>query len=525
VAASFMFVPGDNRPVITIFIGLAVIYNIVLSLGNRLMSTFLVDRPSMLVIDTMFSITLVVFSGGVASPYIAILPLMIISSAYWYGSLMAIVVGLIQIGVIVVDYLISNDTQHLPRSFLIQMPIFITIGLYVSWLSKSERSERNELLALATEIESEKKQLLTLINNIGDSIFVLDNKGKVVVYNDSATKLIGKQNILKKPIKDLLDFQNKDKEKVNFDIKQLSSLPESTDLKLKAPDTSLMDVSISASQYTVERQNKGYVLIIRDITKEKSIEEERKDFIAVAAHELRTPLTIAQGDVSFLLSPPFLPENPESVHILNGALRSLKQLSHIISDLTNLAAADSQNLDVKLEPLDCSKLLKDLQTDFKDQASEKGIVLITKIERKTEIPIIYSSRYIVQEILSALINNAIKFSDKGLVTLSIVDNEENEDGVTFAVKDNGIGISQSDQKKIFQKFFQSEDFMTRSHGGTGLGLYIANKLANRLTAKVSFKSNYGKGSTFFLWVPSYSKDKNDLGEVAKAEAKELLKSL
>jgi signal transduction histidine kinase len=229
--------------------------------------------------------------------------------------------------------------------------------------------------------------------------------------------------------------------------------------------------------------------------------------VAVAAHELRTPLTVAQGDVSFLLSPPFLPTNPESAHLLNGAMRSLKQLSHIINDLTNLSQVDSEKLDVKLDPLNGPKLLKELEIDFKDQAKAKGLNLSMSVAKDLDAPIILTSQQLVQEILTTMISNAIKFSDEGSVTLSIVNNKEKDDGVTFAVKDTGIGISQSDQKKIFQKFFQSEDYMTRSHGGTGLGLYIAKKLADRLNAEVWFDTKLGEGSTFYLWVPPYKKSR------------------
>ncbi|HVI60571.1 MAG TPA: HAMP domain-containing sensor histidine kinase, partial [Candidatus Saccharimonadales bacterium] len=283
---------------------------------------------------------------------------------------------------------------------------------------------------------------------------------------------------------------------------------------------SLVNVSINIAPYIVDRQNRGHVLIIRDITQEKTIDKEREEFIAVASHELRTPLTIAQGDISFLLSPSYIPKDPEAVSMLNGALRSLQQLSHIISDLTNLSKVENEQLDVQLEPLNPIALLHEFQADYADQAKSKGLTLEVKIDPRLNSATILTSRYVVREILAIYISNSLKFTEKGSITLSVMNPQDQAAGVTFGVSDTGIGISQSDQEKIFEKFFQSEDYSTRVHGGTGLGLYIARSLAARITAKVWFKTEFGKGSTFYLWVPPYSRHKQDRGKVGAAEAKD-----
>jgi signal transduction histidine kinase len=119
----------------------------------------------------------------------------------------------------------------------------------------------------------------------------------------------------------------------------------------------------------------------------------------------------------------------------------------------------------------------------------------------------------------------MKFTDKGSITLSVMNPKDRHSGVTFSVSDTGIGISQSDQENIFKKFFQSEDYATRVHGGTGLGLYIAQRLARRITAKIWFETELGKGSTFYLWVPPYSRHRQDRGKVAAAETKDFFNSV
>jgi PAS domain S-box-containing protein len=525
VIASFWFLPNIHRKVVYVLIVLAVSYNLGLQLERRLRRKPLISRAVTLVIDTILTIVLTISSGNVNSPYLAIFPIILVSGVFWYGNVWAMVIAVMEALPILGYYYLKTAQPAFPKTFIVQMLLFITVGLYIGMLSKTERSERGELLALESEVENERKQLLTLINNLGDAIFVVNTKGIVALFNHMASEIVGQDQILNKSIKDLLAFKSVDDKDEKFDLKQLVSTHEREDLRLKVPDGSYMNVSLSMAPYIVDGQHKGYVLIIRDITKDKTIEQERSEFIAVAAHELRTPLTIAEGDVSFLLSPPYLPADPQAVHMLNGAMRSLTQLSHIINDLTNLSRVDSEQLDVKVEPLNPMQLLEELKADFSDQAKAKGLSIVTEFDPSVDVPATLTSRYVVQEILITLISNAIKFTEQGVITLALVRPKDKPDGVTFCVRDTGIGISYSDQKKIFQKFFLSEDYMTRIHGGTGLGLYIAKKLADRLTGSLWFETDLGKGSAFYLWIPPYSRDRKDQAEVAPAEAKEFFNNV
>jgi len=525
VTSSFWFLPNMNRNVIYVLIALAVSYNLGLQLERRLSRKPLISQAVTLIIDTLLAIILIISSGSVNSPYLAIFPIIIVSGVFWYGNIWAMTIAVMEALPILGYYYLKTTNPAFPKTFIVQMSIYIIIGLYIGMLSKTQRSERSELLALESEVENERKQLLTLINNLGDAIFVVNPKGTVAIFNHAASELVGQDQILNKSLKDLLTFMSADDKDERFDLKQLVSTHEREDLRLKVPDGSYMNVRLSMAPYIVDGQHKGYVLIIRDITKDKTIEEERHEFVAVAAHELRTPLTIAQADVSFLLSPPYLPAKPEAVHMLNGAMRSLTQLSHIINDLTNLSRVDSEQLDVKVEPLNPMQLLEELKADFSDQAKAKGLSIVTEFDPSVDVPATLTSRYVVQEILITLISNAIKFTEQGSITLALVQQKDKPDGVTFCVRDTGIGISHSDQKKIFQKFFLSEDYMTRIHGGTGLGLYIAKKLADRLTGSLWFETDLGKGSSFYLWIPPYSRDRKDQAGVASAEAKEFFNNI
>lgn len=525
VAVSFLFLPGINHNLVLALMALAVAYNSVLLLGSKIGWAVTTDQRVTLAIDTFLALLLLVCTGGIASPYLLVLILVIVSGAYWYGVWVALLSVAVQTITLAAQQLYDHPGVP-PKTVAVHMLMLGTIAIYVSWLTGSERSERNKLITLGTETEKERLQLLALVNNMRDAVIVIDNDDKVLIHNQTAAALAGPEHeLLGQPIDRSVQFVDSGDKPVGLKIKATAGSGDQRDLRVRAPDGSLVNVAISIAPYIVDRQNRGHVLIIRDISQEKTLDKEREEFIAVASHELRTPLTIAQSSISFLLSPPYLPKDEDAVHMLNSALRSLQQLSHIISDLTNLAQVESEQLDVQLEPLNPIAMLHDYQADYSGQAKAKGLELQVDVDPQLNSATILTSRYVVGEVLSIFINNALKFTDSGAVTLSVMNPKDKPAGVTFAVSDTGIGISQSDQEKIFKKFFQSEDYSTRVHGGTGLGLYIAQQLARRITAKIWFETELGKGSTFYLWVPPYSQHKQDRGKVAAAETKDFFSTV
>ena len=136
-------------------------------------------------------------------------------------------------------------------------------------------------------------------------------------------------------------------------------------------------------------------------------------------------------------------------------------------------------------------LLTDLFKNYTDAAQKKGLTL--DLDLQPRLPTVQTSRLYLEEILQNLITNAIKYTKSGTVTIL---GHKTKDGVYFGVKDTGIGISKSDQRHIFEKFYRSEDYRTRETSGTGLGLYVTHKLANKMGVHIDFESRLNHGSTF-----------------------------
>jgi len=508
--------------VITLLIVTA-LYNLFLKYSESKDYAWVTQRPIMLVTDSILGIFLVLATGGPESVYLALLPFMIISAAYWYGVNAALAVTLLQTALIYSYSLVVSVSSKSLEDLFIKMALALTIGVYVAWLSRSERIERNDLVVRDEEIDTERNRLLALIDHLEEAVFFIDQKQHLVDCNQVAIDFIGKK-VLNKPIAETLLFTKDGSKKSSLDFSKLKGNLTINDLKLKLHDGSELAVSLRIVPYAVTGHQNGQVIIVRDISRDKSVDDERKEFIAVAAHELRTPLTIAQGNVSYALAAGVIQEGSEESKMLEIALRSLKQLSRIIKDMTHLTEFSSLDPNIDVEPVDPVVILSELKADFQDQAKVKGVKLEYSASDEP-IPTVMTSSYIVQEILTTLINNAIKFTDSGKVELRVVKSKEMSGGVTFSVTDSGIGIGEGDKAKIFQKFFQAENYLTRKNGGTGLGLYIARHLAGRLSAKLWFESEKDKGSTFYLYVPAYSQYKKDFQKVVNAEAKDFIKNI
>lgn len=168
----------------------------------------------------------------------------------------------------------------------------------------------------------------------------------------------------------------------------------------------------------------------------------------------------------------------------------------MVNDLSTLSRAERGVADAP-EEIEVRQLINDLYNEYAPQADKKDLQF--DLDLSPHLGRVTASPLYLKELLQNFITNAIKYTPKGSVTLRA----DNTDGkLTFAVRDTGIGIGKSEQKKIFDKFYRSEDYRTRETGGTGLGLYVAAKLAKKLGTSIKLQSRLNHGSTFQFSLPT-----------------------
>jgi PAS domain S-box-containing protein len=350
----------------------------------------------------------------------------------------------------------------------------------------------------------EHERLTSLISSMADGVIALDDHLKVVLYNGAALNILDVNGAMTgKTIKQVLPLfdENSQAVEVHHLITSTKIPTSSRDYLLHFADGSAINLYLSIAPvylgYGAEG-DKGYVLLLRDITREKSLEEERDEFISVVSHELRTPIAITEGNIG---NAEFIAQKSGNIDEIRTALAAAHEqvifLAGLVNDLSTLSRAERNVLKVEVEPINAHRLVESLATDYQEQASAKGLTIKTDLDPNLEV--LQSSKLYSREILQNFVTNAIKYTEHGSVTIGA---RPAIRGVIFSVHDSGIGISKADQEKIFDKFFRSEDYRTRQNSGTGLGLYVTMKLARLLHAEISVESELNHGSTFTIFIPN-----------------------
>lgn len=384
---------------------------------------------------------------------------------------------------------------------LLSLVLIVLLGSWYQGLSRNLQVRRDQQTEQA---RVERERLQALINSMTDGVVATDTDGNVAVYNGSSLDLLNLNASLEgRNVTEFLNVIDKAGTKIDvmMQAKQQQGYLVSRDYLLSLDELENVNLYISISPVKIgfgHEDDEGYIMLLRDITREKSLEEERDEFISVVSHELRTPITIAEGNISNAELVAEKEQIPEGVtSSLAEAHKQVVFLSDMINDLATLSRAERGKLQSAPEDIDVHELVKSLQSDYRASAQQKDVEFKTHVDR--EVDAIFTSRLYLREILQNFITNAIKYTREGDVVLNVVMSGSR---VQFSVKDSGIGISKTDQKHLFTKFFRSEDYRTRESNGTGLGLYVTMKLAKLINAQIGVTSELNKGSTFIVTVPS-----------------------
>lgn len=356
----------------------------------------------------------------------------------------------------------------------------------------------------------ESDRLRTLINAVADAIIYTNQHGRIILYNSATLNLIDTNvSLAGKNIDEVLPLKTESGTPIAPTSLAGSSRITRSDLIYAydeaGNDRINIDIVVTPMKANYGSRGTGIIYILRDITKAKSLDEERDEFISVVSHELRTPVAVAEGTVSnaqLMLDRNMSPER--LAEALATAHTQILYLASMVNDLSTLSRAERGAAD---DPTDINveDLLHELYTEYEPQARAKGLAF--NLDAGPTLGVLFVSKLYLAEMLQNFITNAIKYSAEGSITLGA-----HRDGqtVTFAVSDTGIGISTSDQRKIFQKFYRSEDYRTRETNGTGLGLYVTKKLADKLNTSIDVTSRLNHGSTFSFGI------KNSRGHVPQS---------
>lgn len=455
----------------------------------------------------MLSAIYIIYVSGFANPFIATWVLLFLAAYAYFGKigLRLSVLSFLLIGELDVLAHLHNNTILLTN--ILTISAVLLVGLTAVAIARIQEIDGAELSRSKALESLQRDRILTIVNNLADAVLSTDEDGIIRVYNAASLNLLDTNNSLNgHHIDEILKlYESKDKQVSLFELlKNSQSVTVRDDLTMPLEDETLrLEVTFSPIRSSYSRKSgrhpkDGYIVIVRDVTKAKSLEEERDEFISVVSHELRTPITIAEGTISNVQLMMQRPDISEVVlkEAINTAHDQVIYLSKMVNDLSTLSRAERGIADTP-EDIDVRALVEDLYNEYAPQA--KLHKLHFDLDLDTHLGHVTVSRLYLKELLQNFITNSLKYTKEGSITLAV---KRKDNIVSFSVQDTGIGISKSDQTKIFNKFFRSEDYRTRETSGTGLGLYVAAKLARKLNTRISFKSRLNHGSTFNIQLPA-----------------------
>jgi PAS domain S-box-containing protein len=340
---------------------------------------------------------------------------------------------------------------------------------------------------------------IAILESITDGVIVFDIGGKAIVANPATIQLLNipHDQVVNASIHDLTRANALDANNRRI-LSELLSNPSQQPAAYRV-HWGRKTFSVSSAQvFDTEETRIGTVAVFRDFTHEAEIEKMKDTILATVSHELRTPLNAILGHVEMLKEAVYGPINEKQARAAERVISNTRRLLDIVSDLLDQAQIEAGKMSLKIEPFKPRELLDNVRGLMSKMAADKRLALTGELE--PELPeILVGDPARLQQILVNLVNNALKFTEKGSVDIRLF--RPDSQRWAMEVRDTGKGIPEDEQEHIFEPFHQVDNTITRKHAGFGLGLSIVNQLAALMGGSVVVKSAVGAGSVFTVTLP------------------------
>jgi signal transduction histidine kinase len=242
----------------------------------------------------------------------------------------------------------------------------------------------------------------------------------------------------------------------------------------------------------------GTVAVFRDFTREAEVEQMKNTFVAMVSHELRTPLNAILGYAEMMREAVYGVLNVRQSGVVERIESSSKRLLNMVSDLLDQAQMDAGRMKIHISEFQFADLVGALHAYTDKSVADKGLYLNVEVDPNLP-PVLRGDAQRLGQVLLNLVGNAVKFTERGGVTVRLRRLDDNRWG--FEVSDTGPGIAPEAQQYVFESFRQVDNVRTREHGGIGLGLAIVKNLVQLMGGDISLSSFVGEGSTFNVTLP------------------------
>ncbi len=348
---------------------------------------------------------------------------------------------------------------------------------------------------LHTLFKAQHSKTASLVTSLRDGVVMFDKDKEIILVNPAFykyTNLVSK-NLSLASIDNL--FENINLKKTIAEVWQTNKLAHIQEAGLRGLTFEIFITPVRDNK----NQIVGGAIILHDITYLKEIDRLKSEFISIASHQLRTPLTSIKLFTEILLNENTDNFDAQQKQYLANIYQATNNMAHLVNDLLNLSRIEAGKITPVPEKVELAPFLTQLIGEVEALAKEKNVHLEFK-KPKNKI-IAYFDTNLLRQVINNLLTNAIRYSrsGSGLVQLKVRRTADKQ--IVISVQDNGIGIPAAVKQRIFDKFYRADNAVKAAPDGTGLGLYTAKMIIERMGGKIWFRSKEKEGTTFYVKIP------------------------
>ncbi|HLR88323.1 MAG TPA: cell wall metabolism sensor histidine kinase WalK [Atopostipes sp.] len=377
----------------------------------------------------------------------------------------------------------------------------------IGLLAKNINELSDEVETGQRRIEAERQRLDSVLSNMSEGVIATNRRGELDIANNMASQMLhlSRSELAGKNILTLLELEE------DYNLRDLVDRKEDITIRIESEEA----LTILRASFSMIQADSGYisgiVCVLRDVTEEERIEEERKEFVSNVSHELRTPLTSMRSYIEALIDGAW--KDPElAPRFLDVAQSETDRMIRMIQDLLHLSRIDSGKSELQKELIDLTALFTNVLTRFdmllESEEYRNNNYTIKRNLLDEAIFVDIDPDRIVQ-VLDNVMNNAIKYSPEGgtiTCTMAIKGSQ-----VIITIKDEGIGIPAEDLDHIFDRFYRVDRARSRAMGGTGLGLAISREVIEQHDGEIWAESIERDGTTFYIALPYIPYEEEEWG--------------
>ncbi len=385
-------------------------------------------------------------------------------------------------------------------------------GSKTQWLCSAsnihaQKEAEKGLSAAKLSLDIDRAKDDALMESLGEAVIATDMDERIIFANKSAEDMFGLNS------KEMIGLMYSDA----FDIyDKLGNAISSRDFLIPAVLRSGKNATATNYYFTTSKKKKfpasvttspilmdgaaiGSISIFRNTRREAQIDKMKTEFVSLASHQLRTPLTAVKLFTEMLLADQSTKRNMEQRDMLESIERANEKMIRLVDNLLDVANMEAGRMWVEPTLLTPSEMIESVITETLPLAQSRGVEVVYKRTSKDAAEI-GTDPYLLRQILSNIITNAIEYSRKNSKVLVRINWEKDKECI-IGIQDNGIGITKSAQREIFNRFFRAENAIKFKTESSGLGLYVCKMMVEVLGGKITFKSEVQKGTTFFVHLP------------------------